>query len=255
MIDAPREIAESADPSLRQFLVVKKFAPAPLQNAPGKWMVAAPDTTSQFSAVGYFFGRRLRKELGRPVGFINTTWGGTKVEAWTSVEALDKDADLRQGKEWAIAQRVAFDRYTPAYQAWQKKYGREDHAVLKPETFAAPGILTDDWKKVNLPAELSSAGLPTAGAVWIRRDIVLDPKLENHAASLFLGDARDIIQVYWNGKKIAESDVTTLDHRYNIPARSRKRAPASWPCGSSTHPRVWESRRATRAFATATTRT
>ena len=49
----------------------------------------------QFSAVGYFFARHLQQELKVPVGMINTSWGGTICEAWTSREALQADPDFK----------------------------------------------------------------------------------------------------------------------------------------------------------------
>ena len=59
-------------------------------NIKGSWVEASPDTVGGFSAVAYFFGRELQEKLNVPVGMINTSWGGTRAEAWTSREDLKK---------------------------------------------------------------------------------------------------------------------------------------------------------------------
>ena len=61
--------------------------PSPNQ---GGWQVCSPATVPGFSAVAYFFGRKLQQELKVPVGLINSSWGGTLCEAWTSRETLQR---------------------------------------------------------------------------------------------------------------------------------------------------------------------
>ena len=54
----------------------------PQENCPGKWNVLTPESARQLTAVGYFFGRRLNKELNIPIGLVQTAWGGTAIEPW-----------------------------------------------------------------------------------------------------------------------------------------------------------------------------
>ena len=49
-----------------------------------KWTVCSPETAGNFTACGYFMARELRKELNVPIGLINTSWGGTRIEPWTT---------------------------------------------------------------------------------------------------------------------------------------------------------------------------
>ncbi len=86
--DGDKEIANSSHPLIRLFHVKKTWSDTPrddvvLENA---WVSAGPDTTPKFSAVGYFFGRALLKAFKEdvPVGLINSSWGGTRIEPWTS---------------------------------------------------------------------------------------------------------------------------------------------------------------------------
>lgn len=94
-VNAKEEIANSANPKLRMFFVARHPADKPQENCRGDWRVAGPKTVGNFSAVAYFFGRKLQKELGVPVGLINSSWGGTICEAWTSHEALQGEDDFK----------------------------------------------------------------------------------------------------------------------------------------------------------------
>jgi sialate O-acetylesterase len=55
-----------------------------------KWQECSPDTIPTFSSTAYFFARKLHRELGVPVGIIDSSWGGTKAEVWTPSEGLEK---------------------------------------------------------------------------------------------------------------------------------------------------------------------
>lgn len=78
-------------PQIRMIKVSHNPAEKPVDDIQGNWQVCSPQTVSNFSAVGYFFARHLQLELGVPVGMINTSWGGTLCEAWTSREKLAAD--------------------------------------------------------------------------------------------------------------------------------------------------------------------
>ncbi len=81
-------IAAATDSSIRLYTVPRKTSYAPLDDVTASWQVCTPETVPGFTAVGYFFGRDLRKALGVPIGLINSSWGGTFAEAWTSPEGF-----------------------------------------------------------------------------------------------------------------------------------------------------------------------
>ncbi len=100
--EADEAIARAADPMLRLFTVPKAVSDEPLAAIKVKegaanpaWKPSDSDSAANFSAVGYFFGRDLRKALGVPVGLIHTSWGGTAAEAWTSRRVLEADPSLK----------------------------------------------------------------------------------------------------------------------------------------------------------------
>lgn len=89
--DTDSEWAASSD-EIRQDVKVM----AHLQETEGKWVVCSPQTVGDFSGTGYFFGRDLHKALGVPVGLINSSWGGTSAEVWTSLPTLQSDPDFKR---------------------------------------------------------------------------------------------------------------------------------------------------------------
>lgn len=90
-----QESAEANYPQIRMLNVAKAVAEQPASDIQGAWAVCSPQTAPGFSAVGYYFARHLHKELKVPVGIINSSWGGTICEAWTSREALAADPDFK----------------------------------------------------------------------------------------------------------------------------------------------------------------
>ena len=87
---AQEEIAAANHPQIRMFNVERVPSMTPEADCKGAWKEATSANVGEFSAVGYFFGRHLHQVLKVPVGLINTSWGGTRVEAWTSREALEE---------------------------------------------------------------------------------------------------------------------------------------------------------------------
>ncbi len=81
--DAKREIAEAKYPNVRLFHVPKHHSGQPQSDVNASWRRCDPGAVANFSAVGYFFGRHLHKELNIPIGLIASSWGGTRIEPWT----------------------------------------------------------------------------------------------------------------------------------------------------------------------------
>ena len=89
LVQGKEAIASSANPQLRFFVVQRCADLTPQQDVVGTWKIAAPDTVNGgITAVGYFFARDLQQKLQRPVAIIESDWGGTTAESWTSLDAL-----------------------------------------------------------------------------------------------------------------------------------------------------------------------
>ncbi|MBX2841891.1 MAG: acetylxylan esterase [Flammeovirgaceae bacterium] len=89
--NAEEEIAQSENSKIRLFEVKKDRSFKPKDNTlSAEWKEASPETVKSFSAVGYYFGKILQKELDVPIGLISANWGGTTVETWMPADSLMK---------------------------------------------------------------------------------------------------------------------------------------------------------------------
>jgi sialate O-acetylesterase len=82
--NAQQEIAAANHPQIRQIKVPKLTASVPAKDFPGQWQVCSPETVGGFTACGYFMARELQKKLNVPVGLLHSSWGGTRIEPWTT---------------------------------------------------------------------------------------------------------------------------------------------------------------------------
>jgi len=171
--NAEQETAAAKYPQIRLFTVEKKVSEKPLDDCSGKWVECRPETVGNFSAVGYFFGRELHKELKQPVGLIHTSWGGTPAEAWTSMAALRENPGLEpillRYKQALAAYPKASAKYKEDLAKWQeaakqaKTEGKQ--APARPTMPLGPG-------NPNSPAGLYNAMIAPVtpytirGAIW-----------------------------------------------------------------------------------------
>jgi sialate O-acetylesterase len=81
---------------IRFFYVPKATADTPQEDTRAGWKVCTPGEMVKFSAIGYFFGKKLQERLELPVGLINSNWGGTPAEAWTPREVVEQDPVLKE---------------------------------------------------------------------------------------------------------------------------------------------------------------
>ena len=132
------EIAAADYPNIRLFHIPRVASGLPMLDVDAQWRLTTPDNIRHFSAVAYYFGRHLYNELDIPIGLINTSWGGTRIEPWTppvgfdSVPALSsisdeiKDIDtnyrtqlsdkIEEIEEWIVETKEAIQKNTPIIQ-------------------------------------------------------------------------------------------------------------------------------------------
>jgi len=200
-------VAQAKYPEIRLFTVEKHTAVSPLTDVEGHWVVTTPEDAAHFSAVGYFFGRELHQQLKVPVGLINSSWGGTPAEAWTSHDALLSSAELKpilERYESSLnALPQAKDAYARALAQWEEKNLYLD-AGNKGEAlgYADPAKATADWLKMDLPKQLETAGLLIDGAVWFRKVLEVPSSWAGKDLVLNLPPIDDQDVTYFNVTKI-----------------------------------------------------
>src|SRR5690606_461165 len=106
--NAEAEIAAANYPNIRLFTVPRRPTATPADDVDAAWVTCSPQTVADFSAVAYFFGRKLHDELNVPIGLIHSSWGGTRVEPWTPREALLADETALKYVGGSVPESVEF---------------------------------------------------------------------------------------------------------------------------------------------------
>ncbi|WKL50264.1 sialate O-acetylesterase [Flavobacterium pectinovorum] len=130
--DGEEEMKNATNPNIRFFTVPKLTATAPQNNLLGNWVESTPETMKNFSAIGYFFAKRLREDLKNvPIGLISSNWGGTPAEIWMPEEVVQNDPLLLEN-----AKKLNEQEYGP------RQPGRAYNAMIYPITgFKIAGTL------------------------------------------------------------------------------------------------------------------
>ncbi|MDA3799794.1 MAG: 9-O-acetylesterase [Kiritimatiellae bacterium] len=204
--DVETELKNSDFPEIRHFRVASRIQFVPANDVGGSWAVASPKTVAGWTAVGFFFARDLYKELNVPVGLINTSWGGTRVEAWISRPAYSKmggsSADIAKLDELKDTVVGSKKEYAKSVNAFKEAYSKlesleKDQAHI--EKYSNPKLDDSGWKEIVVPGNWESNGHPGLdGEVWYRRTIKIPETWTGKDLALELGPVDEIDTVYFN---------------------------------------------------------
>lgn len=182
-------VAQSDHPAIRMFNAATTTAVEPQDDIPGQWSVCTPETVPGYSAVAFFFARKLHQELGVPVGVIKSAWGGKPVETFTSRQALKTlpgtkalvDAAVEADKVYdpekaMVAHRARMDQWESAMAAWRKKPAADrGRAPRKPATPKRP-LDTEGKPGVLFNAMIHPfVGYAMRGAIWYQGEANAKP--------------------------------------------------------------------------------
>ncbi|HEU4591415.1 MAG TPA: hypothetical protein VFS13_10955, partial [Steroidobacteraceae bacterium] len=146
-LNAGWEVAHSANETIRHVAIPRNPATAPGADfpAPLEWKVAGPATTGEFSAVCYYFVRELQKSVSVPQGMIHSSWGGTRIEEWLSVQSLQQlggnEANLARLAEYAGNPALGTRHWGEALQQWWSA-----QAATRGTKPWMPAGATGDWQ-------------------------------------------------------------------------------------------------------------
>ena len=216
---------QTENPAIRLFYVPKNISMKPLGNTnEAQWQPCNQETAAGFSAIGYYFGKELSKELNVPIGLINSNWGGTDIETWISLETMYTDKDYTAAID--KIKTLDLDQLQREAEAnvnkWQNAINNEDPGIVN-KWFAA-GADVSDWKAMKLPQAWEGAGLPSLdGVVWFRKEFTVSAADAGKEALISLGPIDDSDETYLNGVKIGKTDNRYDAPRlYKVPAGSLK---------------------------------
>ncbi|MFT3679246.1 MAG: sialate O-acetylesterase [Ferruginibacter sp.] len=218
------EIAASENNLIRQFAVKREFSFTPQDDIHSDgWKTAGPENTLSFSAVAYFFAKELYAKYKIPIGIINTTWGGTPAEAWTSKEALKPFPNYLKRYEH-ISRSANVEQVKARVDSLQKQYALKLDNYFKNDTTGYSCTLSNydasAWKMMKLPTLWETGGLLNNydGLVWFRKEIEIPAELAGKVAVLELSYIDDIDNTYINGQPIGSSLIWNEARKYIVPA-------------------------------------
>ncbi|MGV6490301.1 sialate O-acetylesterase [Stenotrophomonas rhizophila] len=205
-LDADSELAAATRPDIRLFTVPKAAAltPEPAFAAPVSWQPASPGTVRDFSAACFYFARELQKTVRVPMGLIQSAWGGSRIEAWTSTEALRTQGAVAPALDvlalYASDPAAANARWGRQWQQWWT--GRE--GATGGDTPWQPGAGGTGWQ--DTPPGLGAWerwGVPALsgynGMAWYRTRVTLSAAQAGQGARLELGAVDETDLTWVNG--------------------------------------------------------
>jgi sialate O-acetylesterase len=224
VLSRKNELANANYPDIRLFAVQRRFTETPQKDCIGAWSECSPDTAEPFSAVAYFFGREIYKQLGIPVGLIHTSWGGTPAEAWTSRAALEKHSDLaylleKLDIEDADTEKIE-KKYRQELNEWHEELSATDAGMLS--NWKKNNLDDSEWEKMLLPTKWENAGHEEFdGIVWFRKQIDIPTSWKGKDLMLELGPIDDMDTTWFNGTEVAQNNefgLWNVARYYKVPA-------------------------------------
>lgn len=214
-------VAGATDPNIRLFMAPHQIAFQPALTNGGSWAVCTPQSVAQggwggFSAVGYFFGKKLHDETNVPIGLVHDNWGGTVAEAWTSREGLkplgDFDPHLKVIDAYLAGGNASFAKQLADWFVANDPGSKPGAEWYRPEA-------ADGWQAVDVPTGFDGLGLANFdGTAWFRRDIELTADQAAQASTLTLGPIDDADVTWINGKAVGSGTVYNQPRAYPVAA-------------------------------------
>ncbi len=217
---AQNEMMNAKDQQIRHFKVARNTSIVPTEKLEGSsWEVTSPETVGKFTAVGYQFAKSIRQHHDVPIGLLNTSWGGSRIEPWMSAESLGyenfpKTAKAAQKKSDKVAKAKM-----AAFEAKFGKLPKQDAGLVNGNAlWAVPELDDSQWKNINAPSLWENQGLEGVdGIVWFRKTIELSADDIEKDIMLHLSKIDDNDKTYFNGQLIGETNQYSRERIYQVP--------------------------------------
>jgi sialate O-acetylesterase len=220
--DARTEIENANFPQMR-FLVVDHSNQIKPQSDifSGKWKICDTTNVKDFSGVAYFFARKIHADQNVPIGIIQSTWGGTKIELWTSRDMLITSPITRASALSVDSLNFTREDYVrdslSQIRFWDIVYNPQNNAD---KIFPATNYDDSNWTKIKMPNVLKDFGIGYyEGIIWLRKTITLPEQFAGKDITIQLGHPEMTYSLYFNGKEICKNTwYSNPTHSYTIPA-------------------------------------
>lgn len=214
------EIATANYPAIRQFWIptMTNLQEAQQDFPAGNWKAAVGEDIRPFSAVAYFFAKKLYEKYHVPIGIINASVGGTPIEAWTSEEGLKEmqsmTSVIQKNKDTAYVNST-----NRAAAAANRPPVSKDSGLSAAVKWFDPNYQPAGWRPINIPGYWEDQGIKDLnGTVWYRKEIIIPASIAGKEAKIFLGRIVDADELYINGVKVANTTYQYPQRRYKVAA-------------------------------------
>jgi sialate O-acetylesterase len=219
--NAQEEISKSDFPMIRHFKTPSTVSGEPQKDLPsGEWQIAGPKTTGDFSAVSYFFARKLYQQLHVPIGIINSSWGGTIAETWISKVALENNpvfTSIFKNASFAEIEAKNEKQYQDIIKELESTQGATNGSANIFQ-WKDPAFSDNDWKTLAVPVNFDQSGLAKFdGQIWFRKTVKLTKEDAQAEGLLRLGTIDDADITYVNGQEVGKTEGYNLLREYIIP--------------------------------------
>lgn len=231
-----QEIAEAQNyPNIRFLTVGKATSPIPVEDmtaADNGWQVCSPKSVASFSAAGYFFGKDIHKYQNVPIGLIDTSWGGTFIETWTSADALATMSAMQKNldilKSVPLSKEDREKKFHSDIEDWKKDIEKIDKGFVNGgAVWAAVNFEDDAWKAMKVPGLIQDQGLKGFnGIVWLRKTIDIPAHWAGKELTLNVGVIDDNDFTYFNGVQVGHTEGWMSSRSYKIPKELVKQGKA-----------------------------
>ena len=218
------EVANVNYPQIRNFFIptISDVSKVHEDLPPGKWTPALPEQILTFGAVSYFFAKDIHNKYKVPIGIINSSVGGTPIQAWTSEEGLKQipqyASRVEQLKDSNFVNNLV--RQTAIRnQAVAAQFKSDDQGLKGEKTWYDPSYVPEQWHAFWLPGYFEDQGIRgLKGVVWFRKEVTLPETVSGKAGKLMMGAMVDADETYVNGKQVGNVTYKYPPRRYEIPA-------------------------------------
>lgn len=207
----PNEVKNDNFPEIRNFFIpTKSDVTKEYDDLPkGEWKSAQGQGLLEFGGVTYFFAKKLYQKYKVPIGIINSSVGGTPIEAWMSQDAFN---------EFPVIQSQIKNFRDTVYMNRLNKI-----SAAAPSPRAAPSYVPKTWHKFWMPGYWADQGVRNLnGVLYFKKEIEVPASMTGMQAKLFIGRIIDSDSTFVNGTFVGNITYQYPPRRYNVPANLLK---------------------------------
>lgn len=222
----PDEIPGANYPEIRNFFIPTLADVTKLHDdlpQGSKWLAATSQNVGSFGAASYFFAKDLYQKYHVPIGIINSSVGGTPIEAWISEDGFKQFSNdetmIKNFKDTAYMNRLALKQAALTNASKNEPTPDPDKGLTGAKPWYDTTYVPEGWHKFWLPGYWADQGVKGLnGVVWFRKEIDLPASMAGTVAKLFVGRIVDADETYVNGIKVGATTYQYPPRRYEVPA-------------------------------------